>query len=630
MNRLLIGAGLWLAAASSAVAQGVPNFPQTLGPDTFVGRIQPGSGPSSAVPISALLARIATPNSISNSVLFKAPAATIKGNPTAASANVQDFTIQSLPARGAPDANNDKLLIFDNATGLFKYVTPGQIAAAATSGVSSLDGVVNALTVQSGSLKVIGSQLSSNVLASRAFAITQNLSAFSAVSTLGYGAPGDGGNATFVKLAAGVPFKDTYITTATLVGGSGYVNATYLGAPLGGGTGLGCLGSVTVAGGTVTAVSLAVPCAGYKVGDVLTTPNAFVGGSGSGFSWTVTAISTPQASFTDAVGTNFQFVTDQAGYGNILQFGAKGDWSGTDGSAMNNAAAIWSAAAWASVAVGAASAQVNGNQILFPRGAYMTCGAWNSTIYNIPIPQGVRFSGVGVGGTTLVECAADASGNHYIELCDSNAKVGQLGCKIENMTINLSQVTGSTSGIAAIYSNSGQQFTLGEHLEIDTGGRACIKYEIGKGGAANDIWSDIDCEQPAGTANTAIIFNSSTTQHYLLHSTIGCGGAGGCATAISNSAGRLIVDGLDVEAFVTGLQQNVTVSGNNSVYRNVQQNSNNCTAAIQLVSTNTPGNILFENVATGCPITIQNGQSGGTNFTGNIVKQITCVSGACS
>ncbi|MCK1337295.1 hypothetical protein IVB38_14970 [Bradyrhizobium sp. 38] len=49
-----------------------------------------------------------------------------------------------------------------------------------------------------------------------------------------------------------------------------------------------------------------------------------------------------------------------------------------------------------------------------------------------------------------------------------------------------------------------------------------------------------------------------------------------------------------------------------------------------LLSGNVPGNIIFENIATSCPITILNGQPGGSNFTGNVVKQITCVSGACS
>lgn len=470
-------------------------------------------------------------------------------------------------------------------------------------------------------------------ISSRAVAQTLDLHAFGVITTGGYAAPGDGGGATFKNVGSAV-FQDTYINNSssppTLVGGSGYVNGTYLGVALGGGVGVGCAGAVTVAGNVVTAVSLAVPCAGYKVGDVLSTLNSSIGGSGSGFSWTVTAISTPQASFTDSVGTNFQFVTDQAGVANILQFGTKGDWNGSDAAATNGSAAIWSAASWASFQVGASAAQVYGNLVLFPRGAYMTCGVWNGTIYNVPVPQGVRFSGVGVGGTTLVQCATDASGTHYIELCDSNAKVGQFGCKIENMTINLLQVTGSTSGFAAIYSNSGQQFALGERLEIDAGLRSCIKYELGKGGAANDIWADIDCEQSQGAANAGFSLNSPSTQHYILHSTIGCAGTG-CSTAINHTNGRLIVDGLDVENFNFGLIQNVSTSGNVSAYRNVQQNSNNCTAAVQLANTNTAGNILFENVATACPVTIQNGQSGGINFTGTtIVKQITCVSGACN
>jgi hypothetical protein len=87
---------------------------------------------------------------------------------------------------------------------------------------------------------------------------------------------------------------------------------------------------------------------------------------------------------------------------------------------------------------------------------------------------------------------------------------------------------------------------------------------------------------------------------------------------------------MDFEGTTFALVQNVGTSGNISVFRNVQQNSTNCTAVIQLTSGNTAGNILFENVATSCPLTIQNVQSGGSNFTGNIVKPITCVSGACS
>lgn len=72
-----------------------------------------------------------TTNGIVNSNLAQAGAATLKGNPTASTANVSDFTIQGLTARGAPDAANDKLPIFDNAAGTIKYVTPAQLTPSA-------------------------------------------------------------------------------------------------------------------------------------------------------------------------------------------------------------------------------------------------------------------------------------------------------------------------------------------------------------------------------------------------------------------------------------------------------------------------------------------------------------------
>ncbi len=467
------------------------------------------------------------------------------------------------------------------------------------------------------------------VLPSRTIAASLNLSAFTAITTQGYTTPGDGGGATFKKLAGGVQFQDTFITglPSITTAGSGLVNGTYLGVAIGGGSGAGCSGSAVVSGNVLASIAISVPCVGFKVSDVLTIVTAFIGGAGVAPTLTVNTVSTAQASFTDTSSNNWQYVSN--GRANVLQFGCKPDWVGTDAGATNNSACFWSALAWASFPNSSGLAQVTGDAVFVPKGAYMTCGAWNSTIYDIPIPQGVRFSGTGVGATTLVECATDSSANHYIELCDSEAKVGQYGCKVENMTIYLGQVTASTANIAAIYSNSGQQFTLGEHLEIQPGARNCVKYEIGKGGAANDIWSNIDCELLANTTNAGFYLNSSSTQHYILHSVIGC--VSGCSLAINHLAGRLIVDGLDVEAFVTGLQQNVTVAGNQSVYRNVQQNSNNCTQAISLITGNIAGNILFENVQTGCPKVILNGQSGGTDYNSTIRGPLMCVSaGACT
>lgn len=77
-------------------------------------------------------------NGITNSNLAQAGAATLKGNPTGSTANVSDFTIQGLTARGAPDAANDKLPIYDNAAGTIKYVTPAQIAGASSGTVTSV------------------------------------------------------------------------------------------------------------------------------------------------------------------------------------------------------------------------------------------------------------------------------------------------------------------------------------------------------------------------------------------------------------------------------------------------------------------------------------------------------------
>ena len=101
----------------------------------------------SVVCFSGTIGLLAPCPGITNTQLATVPAATFKGNPTA-SANVAptDFTIQGLPARGAPDANNDKIPLYNFATGAIDYVTPGLIATAATAGVSSFCTLTGAVT----------------------------------------------------------------------------------------------------------------------------------------------------------------------------------------------------------------------------------------------------------------------------------------------------------------------------------------------------------------------------------------------------------------------------------------------------------------------------------------------------
>jgi hypothetical protein len=118
---------------------------------------------------------------------------------------------------------------------------------------------------------------------------------------------GTGSKAT-VKIVGGKPVRvdiggqikiTASITSSDFVAGENYVNGSYSNVPLIGGSGIGLLADLTVAGGVVTAVSIVVsqfinqsPAnsgAGYRVGDVLTVDNTNLGGVGSGFSLTLKA-----------------------------------------------------------------------------------------------------------------------------------------------------------------------------------------------------------------------------------------------------------------------------------------------------------------------------------------------------
>jgi len=465
------------------------------------------------------------------------------------------------------------------------------------------------------------------VLPSRAVAATLNLSAFSAVRTLGYYTPGDGGAATFQNVGSAA-FTDTYIATASVAGGSGYVNGSYVDVRFVGGTGKFCSVGATVAGGLVATVSSVSPCNGYSVGDVLTAPNSVLGGSGSGFTYTVTSIGGPGASFTSVGGTHWQYVPD--GVPNAKQFGCKPDWNGNDATAFNNSPCLWSALAYVGGINGSTIGVAGfGGQLLVPKGAYMTCGAWNNTPYNFVVPQAVRFTGESIFGTTLKECTADPGNTYYIELCDPNVAGGQFGCKVEYMTLYGFTLPAASAGTAMIHSQSGQQYALAEEVEVDAGKRGCVKYEVGIGGASNDVWIGVNCVQSGTATNPGFSFNANTSQHIMDRSLCGSGPAG-AAICIQNLSGRLIARDIDIEGYVIGLQQNVTISGLISSYKNIQEQAASCTAAIQLVNGNIPNNLIIENLSTGCPVTVQNNQPGGVNWASNVRGPMMCPGGACT
>ena len=77
----------------------------------------------------------------------------------------------------------------------------------------------------------------------------------------------------------------------SITGGTVYTNGVYPNVPLTGGNGTGAIGTITVSGNSVTAVTITNGGNFYTVGDTLSASNSYLGGTGSGFACTVATIS---------------------------------------------------------------------------------------------------------------------------------------------------------------------------------------------------------------------------------------------------------------------------------------------------------------------------------------------------
>jgi hypothetical protein len=86
-------------------------------------------------------------------------------------------------------------------------------------------------------------------------------------------------------------------------GGSLYTNGSYSNVPLTGGSGSGATANITVSGQVVTSVTIKNNGNFYATGDVLSCSNIYIGGSGSGFSIPITAVSNPTG--TSWLGDNY-------------------------------------------------------------------------------------------------------------------------------------------------------------------------------------------------------------------------------------------------------------------------------------------------------------------------------------
>lgn len=130
----------------------------------------------------------------------------------------------------------------------------------------------------------------------------------------------------------GAPGMSAFANTSTilgaiaglggLVGGSGYGSNTFQNVPLTGGSGSGALANISISGGGVSAVALTFGGASYQIGDVLSCSNAYLGGTGSGFSITVSSVGSEGIA---ALGTITPGdYSNQGAFGNVPLSGGSG------------------------------------------------------------------------------------------------------------------------------------------------------------------------------------------------------------------------------------------------------------------------------------------------------------------
>lgn len=151
----------------AVTASGALSINSTTGNVTCIScaTIPAGGALSATTPIDLTAGVFSVPaNAIANSKLVQSAAVTLKGNPTNALANVQDFTLAGLTQIISPDTINDFLLIWDHTANTFKKITAGSIATSLTSGVSSLNGLTGALNINNGpgiqSIAAVGATIS--------------------------------------------------------------------------------------------------------------------------------------------------------------------------------------------------------------------------------------------------------------------------------------------------------------------------------------------------------------------------------------------------------------------------------------------------------------------------------------
>jgi hypothetical protein len=588
----LIAALLVIAGISPAIAQTFPTVPS----GTVIGRTAIGTGPAQAIPITTLIASMLNPLTVTSvntaSVIYRGS--------TSGTATVSAQAVAGTPVIKWP-------------------TTSGTVPTTATLPIV-LDSVTGNLTCPTCMLS----------LATRTAAAALDLSAYSVVRTMGYSTAGDGGEAIFTKIAGN--FIDTRILTGTIsnTGTSGCTNGTYNGRSFSGGSGRGAVGTVTVAGNVVTAVSMGgQSTAGYIVGDVLTaSPN--ITGCASTVAWTVSTITTPTGSFTDSAGNKWQINYPTEGL-NIKAMGVKFDWDGTDGTATDNFTTIQNALSFASyptstiVDLGGSL----GGQVNLPKNTAMFCGGGTAALV---VPYGVKVKGQGNYTSVLKPCDTWGVSVNVIELCDKNTHLAGFGCMLEDFQVFMQRDVSSNANISLIYSNNAQHDAGMRRMVLYPGAcRRGLTLETGYGGATLVTMENLEFKggkaaaSCGGNANPMISVNYGTTWVYFTNLNMGglsASFSGPRDNGLVITGGFVVLEGIHPEQIISPVTINIAGGlSNGQVRARMVTGGVDCVGMFALAATNTPGNFMLgpPNAVNGCTRLVTNGQPAGSNLTGPVM-----------
>ena len=182
------------------------------------------------------------------------------------------MTVKTAAGSGYAVPQNSRAILYCDGTNVVNAATAG-----ISTPISIANGGTGATTASAARINLGGG--------STGISVFQSATAATARAALGASTVG---NALFVSPAS-------IAAISTLVPGSGYGDGDYVNVPLVNGSGAGAQAAITVSGNAVTSITITSIGIGYEVGDVLTALNTYLGGTGSGFSITVSAITAAAA-----------------------------------------------------------------------------------------------------------------------------------------------------------------------------------------------------------------------------------------------------------------------------------------------------------------------------------------------